>query len=113
MEKSNLVPPSIYDALPAMVRNELAQLTPEKQEEFLEEYKRKAKSTGVAYLLILLCWCHYAYLRHWGIQILFWLTLGGFWVWLVIDLFRIPSLIKSYNQDVAIDALRNLKMISK
>jgi hypothetical protein len=32
-------------------------------------------------------------------------------VWWVVDLFRMPGLVKNYNRDVAIDVLRNFKAI--
>ena len=112
MERANLIPPSIANNLPAMVRNELVKLPAQKQEEFVEEYRRKAKSVGIAYLLWLLLGWHYVYLRKWGIQILFWLTAGGLFTWWLIDAFRIPGMIRDYNKDVAVDVLRNLKAIS-
>lgn len=112
MEQTNLVPASIADNLPAMVRNELVKLSAQKQEEFVEEYKRKSKSSGVAYILWLLLGWHYVYFRKWGIQILFWLTAGGFFIWWLIDLFRIPGMVRDYNKDVAVDVLRNLKAVS-
>ena len=111
MERVNLIPPSIANNLPAMVRNELVKLSAEKQEEFVEEYRRKAKSVGIAYILWLL-FVHYAYLRKWGILVLFWLTGGGAFFWWLIDAFRIPGMIRNYNKDVAVDVLRNLKAIS-
>jgi len=112
MEQQNLIPPSIANNLPAMVRNELAKLPAQKQEEFIEEYKRKAKSTGIAYVLWLLLGSHYVYLKKWGIQILFWLTFGVLFIWWLVDLFRIPGMIRDYNKDVAVDVLRNLKAVS-
>jgi len=111
-EAANLIPTSIYDNLPAMVRNELVKLTPQRQEEFVEEYRRKAKSTGPAYLLWLLLGWHYAYVRKWGIQVLFWVSVGGLFVWWFIDLFRISGMIRDYNKDVAVDVLRNLKALA-
>jgi len=106
------IPSSISDNLPLMARNELSKLSAFKQEEFLEEYKRKAKSSGVAYVLWFLLGWHYVYLRGWGIQFLFWLTLGGLWIWWFIDLFRIPGMVREYNKNVALDVLRDLKVIS-
>ncbi len=59
-ENKLYIPSSIADNLPSMVRNELIKLSAQKQEEFIEEYKRKAKSTGVAYLfLIVILAMHY------------------------------------------------------
>jgi len=113
MEMTNLIPPSIADAIPSMVKNELVKLSAQQQEEFAEEYKRKAKSSGVAYILWFFLGWHYIYLRKWGIQILFWLTAGGFGVWWFIDLFRIPGMIRDYNKDVATEVLKTLKTISE
>jgi len=104
---------SIADSLPSMVKNELTKLPAQKQEEFVEEYKRKAKSVGIAYLfLIVILAMHYGYLRKWGLQIVFWLTGGGFFIWWLIDLFRLAGLVKNYNKDVATDTMRNLKAMS-
>lgn len=112
-ENKLYVPNSIADNLPSMVRNELAKLSAQKQEEFVEEYKRKAKSIGLAYLLLIVVFAlHYGYLRKWGLQIVFWLTCGGFGIWWFIDLFRLSGLVKGYNKDVATDVLRNLKAVS-
>lgn len=108
----DLVPSSISQNLPAMVKNELAKLSAQKQEEFVEEYRRKSKSAGSAYVCWLLLGWHYAYLHKWGLQVLYWATMGGFLVWFLIDLFRIPGLIRDYNKDQAVDILRNLKAIS-
>lgn len=107
-----LIPASIADNLPSMVRNELAKLSAQKQEEFIEEYKRKAKSIGVAYVLWFLLGWHYIYLRKWGLQVLYWVTLAGLLIWMIADAFRIPGMIRDYNKDIATDVLRNLKAIS-
>jgi hypothetical protein len=102
---------SISDNLPAMVRNELGKMSAQKQEEFIEEYKRKTKSIGFAYALWLFLGWHYAYTNKWGLQVLFWLTFGGFFIWWIIDLFRIPRIVKNYNKDIATEVMRNLKAI--
>ena len=107
-----LIPRSILDKLPTMVRVEISKMTPEKQELFIEEYRRKAKSVGVAYVLWFVIGLHYIYLGKLGWQLFYWVTLGGFLIWTFIDLFRIPGLVKDHNQDAAIDVLRNLKLIT-
>jgi len=54
MTENNLyIQSSIAHGLPAMVRNELAKLHAQKQEEFIEEYKRKSKSLPVAYICLI------------------------------------------------------------
>lgn len=117
VERNLLIPASVVDNLPAMVRNELAQLSAQKQEEFLEEYRRKAKSTGAAYAfwliqLLFVGGLHYAYLRKWGLFVIFFLTFGAFLIWWLIDAFRIPGLVRDYNKDVAVDVMRALRTLS-
>jgi len=106
------IPESISDKLPSMVRVELSKLTPEKQSLFLEEFRRKKKNTGIAYLLWFIIGLHYIYLGKIGWQFFYWITLGGIGVWAFIDLFRIPGMVNNNNRDVAIDVIRDLKVIS-
>jgi hypothetical protein len=104
---------SVSNNLPSMVRNELATLPAQKQEEFVEEFNRKKKSLVLAYLFLLVIFsAHYAYIGRWGMQVLYWITIGGAGVWLLIDLFRLPSVISTYNKDTAMDIMRNLKAVS-
>lgn len=103
---------SVASNLPSMVKNELAKMSAQKQEEFLEEFKRKEKSLAVGYLLWLFFGFHYIYFKKIGTQILFTCTLGGFFFWWLADAFRIPSIIKDMNKDNALEIMRNLKTIS-
>lgn len=57
----------------------------------------KVKSTGTAYILWLFLGAHYAYLGKWGIQFLYWFTLGGMGIWALIDLFTMSSKVEKYN----------------
>jgi hypothetical protein len=112
-EKQLYIAQSVADKLPSMVKNELGKMSPQRQEEFIEEYKRKAKPLGIAYVFLIIVFSsHYAYLGKWGIQIIFWLTGGGLVIGWIIDLFRLPGLVRNYNKDVAADVMRNLKAIS-
>jgi hypothetical protein len=58
-------------------------------------------------MFLLLGW-HYLYLRKGGLQILFWLTLGGLAVWWLLDIFRLPGLVRNYNRRVAVHVMRAL-----
>lgn len=59
------------------------------------------KSTEIAYLCWFFLGCHYAYLGKWGLQILYWFTLGGLGIWALIDLFTIPSKVSTHNLIIA------------
>ena len=105
---------SILDSLPSIVKGNLSSLNEMEQSMFVEEYNRKKKSVGLAYLChIFFFSCSYGYLHKWGLQILYWLTGAGFLIWFLIRLFTIPGSVRAYNQDVAIEAMRNVKLLAK
>lgn len=69
------------------------------------------KDTGVAYL----CWfffgVHYFYLNKPITNIIYWLTLGGLGIWAIVDLFRIPTLIREVNEERVQNAIQEAKII--
>tara|TARA_R110002020_G_scaffold13894_3_gene49633 strand:- start:142 stop:420 length:279 start_codon:yes stop_codon:yes gene_type:complete len=58
------------------------------------------KSTGTAYVMYWFLGCHYGYIGKWGVQLAYWFTLGGFGLWILIDLFRIGGIVKRYNNKI-------------
>jgi hypothetical protein len=61
---------------------------------------RKANSTNIWLLFLFLGWS-YGSLGKIGIQILYYFTLGGFGVWVLIRLFTLNGAIKKYNRTIA------------
>ena len=61
------------------------------------ELQGEIKSKGTAFVMYWFLGAHYAYLGKWGVQLAYWFTLGGLGIWLMVDLFRIGGLVKSYN----------------
>jgi hypothetical protein len=64
------------------------------------ELQGNVKSQGTAYLFFFLFGAHFAYLGKWGLQFLFWFTLGGFFVWGFIELFMIPGRVQKHNAEI-------------
>ena len=60
----------------------------------------KLKSTGKAYLYFFFFGAHYLYFGKLFFQILFWMTLGGFGMWLLFDLFTLSTKVKIYNDGI-------------
>lgn len=58
------------------------------------------KDVNTAYIFWFFFGCHYAYLGKWGWQVLYILTFGGLGIWMIADLFRIPSMVANYNKKV-------------
>lgn len=109
----NLVDNSILDNAPLIVRAELSKCSAEKQQMFIEEYNRKKKSIGLAYFFLILCFSMpYGYLGKWGLQVVYWLTGAGFGIWFLVLLFMVPGMVRDYNKDVALNTLRNIKILS-
>ncbi len=112
MEQKLIIENSIADNLPSMVKTQLATMSAAKQEAFVEEYKRKKKSTGWAYFFLIICLgMPYGYLGKWGLQIVYWLTGYGAFIWFLILLFTLPSKVRDYNKDIALEVMRNLSVM--
>ena len=106
-DRSLVIPARVASSLSRTVREQLAYLTPDQQRAFLWRYRAQAKSPVVALAFLPLGW-HYLYLRKRGLQVLFWLTLGGLAAWWVLDFFRIRKLVRDYNRRVAMHVMRAL-----
>lgn len=94
-----------------MAQKKYRDLNSEQQRIFIGEFERRKKSVGVAYLLWILGGWYYAYLKKLGWLILFLLTAGGLFIWAIIDLFRIPKLVEDYNNDLALEILRDISIM--
>ena len=101
--------------LPSAVRGQLARLPARAQSEFLDEFQRRSKSLWAAYFCSLF-YCHHALLGRRGTTLAMWLaslaTLGMLGMaWWLVDLVRLPGLVRSYNQALAFDILRNMRAV--
>ncbi|MBO4906729.1 MAG: TM2 domain-containing protein [Bacteroidaceae bacterium] len=104
-----LIEPGIAEILPAMLKVTLAKMPENKQAMFVEEYNRKKKSVGLAYFFLIVCFgMPYGYLGKWGLQLVYWFTGAGFFIWFFYLLFTLPNLVRNYNCDVAAQVVRDL-----
>lgn len=91
--------------LPLFVIQRLGKMDDYQQETFLDEFKRRKKSVGAGVGLAFLN-SEYFYLGDIGMGLVKWTTLGGFWVWWVVNLFRVAGMVRKYNANLAVDILR-------
>jgi hypothetical protein len=105
------VPVKIGAELPEAVRSQLALLSAAQQDEFLKAYQMQSRSLLLAYLASLI-YCHYGLLGRWAMTGMMFLTLFVAvtlgWVWWLIDVVRMPGMVRAHNQRVAADILRQL-----
>ena len=88
-------------ALPAALRAELALLPSAQRDEFVRAYQVRSRSLLLAYLTSLI-YCHYGLLGRWAMTGMMFLslfvavTVG--WIWWLIDLVRMPAMVRVHNQ---------------
>jgi hypothetical protein len=105
------IPPRIAAALPAALRAELAQLPAAQQEAFVRAFRTRSKSLLLAYLTSLV-YCHYAMLGRWAMTGMMFLSLfvaaAVGWIWWLIDLVRMPQMVREHNDRLAAEILDTL-----
>lgn len=112
-EISLVIPENISSFIPQSVREELVSMPAEQQHQFVNDFKAQSKSLLMAYLCSLI-YCHYGLLGRWAMSGWMWASLFvastlGF-VWWLIDLVRIPGMVREYNQRLAIDLMRKTRI---
>ncbi|MDD2700214.1 MAG: TM2 domain-containing protein [Sideroxydans sp.] len=101
----------VAKTLPSSVKNALGQMTGEQQAVFEEEYKKKMKSPLLMQLLAIFFPIHYFLLGRIGTGLIFLFTIGGVYVWWLIDIFRIRGVVDAHNEDAAKALLRDMKIM--
>lgn len=96
--------------LPASVQNVVSKMDATTQNAFLREYNGSKKSVGFSYFMWFLFGLHYAYNRKIGLQFVYWFTLGGFFIWAFIDLFRMPLIVQGSNSIIAREIANTLAL---
>lgn len=84
-------------------------LSPDQQAQFAHDLECYRKDVRVGYLWWFALGSHRAYLGQWPLQLLFWITLGGVFVWWVVDAFNMEKMVLAYNHDVSERIMRGLK----
>ncbi|MDA0782181.1 MAG: hypothetical protein PQ612_04730 [Rickettsiales bacterium] len=83
-------------------------LSASRKEELLGLYKKYRKQES----LLIICWFfsfHYVYVGRWKMFFLFFFSLGGLFIWWVIDLFRLDTILKQYNKKKAEELFEKLE----
>ncbi|MHB1733752.1 MAG: TM2 domain-containing protein [Ferrimicrobium acidiphilum] len=98
--------------LPSSVGNVVAQMNASQQAAFFAEYQKNKKSLVVAYVCWLIFGVYYFYFRKPGWNIALWIASFLFIgeIWWIVDFFRMPSIRREYNTNVARQALQTLSM---
>lgn len=105
------IPARIASALPPAVREELALLPSAQQDQFVEAFRTRSRSLLLAYLTSLI-YCHYALLGRWAMSGMMFVSLfvaaAVGWIWWLLDLVRMPEMVREHNHRVATEILHTL-----
>jgi uncharacterized membrane protein len=96
-------------SLPPSVQHVVGQMDAVSQSALFNEYEQKRKKTSVGYFLWLIGF-HYIYFSKIGLFFAYWFTAAGLGIWALVDLFRMPSIARSTNEQVARQALQTLQI---
>ncbi len=95
------------ESLPPSIQHVVLKMDDDAQLAFFNEYESKKKTKSTGWLMFFVGW-HYLYVGKVGLQFAYWLTFGGFLFWALADLFRMPSIIRAANEQIARDAIKTL-----
>ncbi|MCE2527454.1 MAG: TM2 domain-containing protein [Actinomycetia bacterium] len=97
--------------LSPMVASALGKLTEEQRAQVEHEYLRKRRSVSAMVALAILFPIQLFLLGKTGLGGAFLLTGAGFGVWWVVEWFFTPSRVRDYNNELATNIVRNLKLL--
>jgi len=98
-------------SLPPSIQHVVSLMDGRSQAALFNEYEQKKKKISVGYILWFIFGFHYLYYSKVGIQFLFWFTGAGLGSWALVDLFRMPSIARSANEQIARQALQALQTL--
>lgn len=105
------VKPTVVRQLPSSVRNALGQMPQEQQAVFEEEYGRKRRNKVILGLLAIFFPIHFFFEDRIVLGLVYWLTIGGFGVWWLVEIFTVWGRTSRFNEDTAVALLRDMKIM--
>lgn len=109
----NLIPQYILDEVNSSVKSGLKTLNTEQQNNFVTEYNKKKKDPTLIIILAILFPIQLFLLGKTGLGVAYWLTGGGCGVWWIVEIILANKRTKEYNEDVASQILRDIKIFDK
>ena len=78
----------------------ISELTPEARDKFYKKWEENKKSVAIGYLFWMAGGTHYIYTKKYVKQVLFWGTIGGIFLWYILDLFLMYFVVDTYNREL-------------
>ena len=94
-----------------IVQNALTKMTDEQRLAFESEYNRCKRSVGAMMALAILFPIQLFLLDKVALGVLLWVTLGGFGIWWIIEIFLTPKRVREYNDQIAMNLAHQTSML--
>lgn len=101
---------SIADKVPPTVKLSLLKASPEQQQVFVSEYKRKSWN-GFLYFILAIFGIHLLIMGRYALFALFFVTWGGLVIWYIVELFYVWKRVGNRNESVAAEIMRDIKIM--
>ena len=98
--------------LPMTLQKGFQSFSEEDKMTFWLQYKKKRRGLVPMLLLAVFFPIQLFFLGKLGLGIAFWLTGGGFGIWYVIEWFVTPKRVRDYNEEIALQIGRDLKLFA-
>ncbi len=89
----------------------LAHRLTDQQQQYVLARQSSLKQSSTAYICWFVVGVHYFYLNKPFINLFYWITGAGFGIWAFIDLFRIPGMVKEYNEKKILEFIQEAKRL--
>lgn len=86
---------------------------PYEEERYMAKHLPERKRCLPRALVYWIFGCHYFYLHQKWTNVAYWITLGGFLVWMLVDLYRLPMMVDEANEKIAIETYREVPKINR
>jgi len=98
-----------YEEGTAEVDLAISTLDEKQKKQYEVRYQINKKKILIGYLFLFLYGSHYAYTGKWVKQVIFWMTLGGFFIWWFLDLFLMFFVVDTYNRKLSLELIRKIR----
>lgn len=96
-----------------VVQSALSKMSQEEQLTFQTEFNRRKKSKGLMVFLSLFFPIQLFLIGKVGLGFVFWFTGGGLFLWYVIEWFLTPGRVDAYNNVIATEIARDVKIMMR
>ena len=100
------------ETYPPLVQSALTKMTEDQKLTFESEYNSRKKSLGLLVVLAIFFPIQHFLLGKTAMGIFFWLTLGRFGLWWMIEWFLTPKRVNDYNREMSVNLARDTKMMA-